>query len=1335
MKQTFTLVASILGFLLIVTAFGAENHHNPFAPNAFQDIHVDKGAEHSVALQCNGTIRTWGKNNYGQLGISDKSSQATPVDPEIDNVTAVAAGARFTLVLKDDGSVWATGSNNKGQLGTGINHNSHTFQEVTLPNGPVVDDAIAIEAGRDFALMIREDGSVWAWGNNDQGQLGDGTTQNRSHPTSVSGLTADATDIAAGVEHALVLQENGEVMSTGSNQYGQLCHGHIGGHSDSYSHIASFDGLPNLNAIDLDGGARHTILVLENGNVQGCGNNDNQYYQLTDDLPHGNHGTPQAIPGGQNAKAVATGSFHTLLLKDQNTVKAWGRNDEGQCGAQFSSSISSPSSISGINGNVAAISAGAGKETHINTSAKGHHSGVLLKSGSLKSFGLNTEGQLGTDDMPNNDYNPSDVSNFYHGKLEADAGEDLFACSGDSLKIGNEDSPKDYNYHWEPSTGIDDPSSPAPKVTSTTETLNEKDYVLTKTYENTITLNECIEEDTTSITFTAKPEAEFEHNGPICEDQEVNFVNTGSSKDHLIYDWEFPEEASAQSSSEENPSGITFSSEGLKNVTLTVKDTICNTSQTHSEAVQVYEQPEASFASTEPGCEGEKIGFTNEGSSGSDWNYEWEFGSEAETKTSKKENPERIQFNDHGAKDVKFTVSSDHCIDKVSKEITINESPEIEINHPETVCQGKEVNFSNKGATGPKWDHHWSFGEDASPKESTVQKPEKVVFNKPGTHQITLATGDGRCQETATTTIEVKETPNASFTHNAPICENEEANFQFTGEASPNTSFLWDFDSRGNERTSEAQSPGGISYEQEGKKEVILRATDGSCTDTDTSSIKVREAPEVDFVTTSSACEGHDIEITNIGSIGSEWDHKWELGEEASPNRSSKQSLDQVEFNESGNQLVKLTTYNQHCSDSAMKSLDIRPQPEAGFTSDAPACAGEPVNFANEGYEGERAQFSWDFGSKASPQNSKAPNPTEINFDRGGTHAVTQTITKGECTNSITDSVEIYSLPEASAGKDREICANQEVQLGQEPQEGHSYSWFPPETLDDPSAAQPVANPRASETKYVLTVEDHNTGCQNQDTVTVTMLEPLEADAGNDRNLCHGDSTQIGHGLKEGQEYQWEPQEGLSDPEAPNPWASPDSTTIYTLTVTGSGCEPVTDQVKINVDHPPKTDVSDDVSISAHGETQLEVSGGLQYQWYPEEGLDKTSVADPIASPEETTTYTVETTGINGCTTTDSVQVEVLEPRFWTPNAFSPGGENPEFRVVAPNETFRDFELTIFSREGVRVFHSTEPTEGWNGRKDNSGPILPEGIYLYRLRGVMNNFEEVEETGEIRLVR
>ena len=288
---------------------------------------VKAGCEHGLALKENGTVWAWGLGNHGQLGTGTDDSEYVPTKVRIDAVKAISAGCDHNLVLKENGTVWAWGDGQYGQLGNG-NLGPGQYSNVPVKVADIGAGAKGIAAGNDFGLALMKNGTVRSWGYNGSGQLGNGTDTPRSEPGSVSNLSnvrAIATDSSAA--HVLALLESGRVKSWGDDEEGQLGNG-IEGNED-YKPVAVVN-LTGVRAIAA--GDAHSLALLGSGGVKSWG--DNYYGQLG----NGNAGpgfersAPGAVSGLTGVRSISGGREHSLAVLESGKVRSWGHNEFGQLG-------------------------------------------------------------------------------------------------------------------------------------------------------------------------------------------------------------------------------------------------------------------------------------------------------------------------------------------------------------------------------------------------------------------------------------------------------------------------------------------------------------------------------------------------------------------------------------------------------------------------------------------------------------------------------------------------------------------------------------------------------------------------------------------------------------------------------------------------------------------------------------------------------------------------------------------------------------------------------------------------------------------------------------------
>ena len=232
----------------------------------------------------------------------------------------------------------------------------------------------------------------------------------------------------------------------------------------------------------------------------------------------------------------------------------------------------------------------------------------------------------------------------------------------------------------------------------------------------------------------------------------------------------------------------------------------------------------------------------------------------------------------------------------------------------------------------------------------------------------------------------------------------------------------------------------------------------------------------------------------------------------------------------------------------------------------------------------------------------------------------------------------LYDLTDLTAGDDQTICIGNSVQL--QASGGLDYQWTDDPTLSCTDCSDPIASPIVN-TIYTVTITDSR-GCVKVDEVEVIVQPRPIADAGPDKEICPGDTTQLeGSG---GLNYTWSPDTGLSCDNCPTPLAFPNATTTYYLTVADAlGCEAI-DSMVVTVFDPAEAHASPDLTTCRGTPVQLEAWGGAFYTWTPATGLSCTNCEDPIANPDSSITYTVHVIDQNGCEDTEDVTITITEP-------------------------------------------------------------------------------------------
>lgn len=263
----------------------------------------------------------------------------------------------YSLVIKEDGSLWAWGWNAYGQLGDGTTENRHTPVKV-------MDNVAVVCAGGGHPLVIKTDGTLWAWGRNRCGQLGDGTTEDRHTPVKVMDNVAA---VCAGGDHSLAIKTDGTLWAWGDNKNGQLGDGTT---EERHTPVKVMDNVAAVGA-----GSDHSLAIKADGTLWAWG--DNKIGQLGDGTTEERR-TPVKVM--ENVAAVGTGDYHSFAIKNDKTLWAWGWNADGQLGDGTQKTRYTPVKVMD---NVVAVEGDL------------YSSMAIQADGTLWACGLNVNGHLG----------------------------------------------------------------------------------------------------------------------------------------------------------------------------------------------------------------------------------------------------------------------------------------------------------------------------------------------------------------------------------------------------------------------------------------------------------------------------------------------------------------------------------------------------------------------------------------------------------------------------------------------------------------------------------------------------------------------------------------------------------------------------------------------------------------------------------------------------------------------------------------------------------------------------------------------------------------------------
>ncbi|MFK7779585.1 MAG: RCC1 repeat-containing protein, partial [Candidatus Gracilibacteria bacterium] len=365
---------------------------------------ISVGQRISCAVLDNGSVKCWGYNVFGQLGDGTKTHSSVPVNASGLNsgIVDISLGGSHSCVLLDTGGMKCWGNNSNGQLGDGTRNLSLTPVNVSGLSSGIVD----ISLGNAYSCALLDSGTIECWGANYNGQLGNLTAKYSVIPVKVSGLNSGIVSISSGNNHSCALLDNGSVKCWGLNTWGQLGDGTT---NESFEPI-NVTGLSGVSGIS--GGSDYTCALLNTGSIKCWGSNpygqlgDGTIYNYTELFLSQLEGLPNNI----QHKTNTIGSSYSCLITTSGGVKCWGYNRFGQLGDGTKSNKFLPVDVVGLNSGVVNIFLGMS------------HACAILDTGGVKCWGSNSSGQLGDGTKQTDRLIPVDVSGLNSGVVNMSLG-------------------------------------------------------------------------------------------------------------------------------------------------------------------------------------------------------------------------------------------------------------------------------------------------------------------------------------------------------------------------------------------------------------------------------------------------------------------------------------------------------------------------------------------------------------------------------------------------------------------------------------------------------------------------------------------------------------------------------------------------------------------------------------------------------------------------------------------------------------------------------------------------------------------------------------------------
>ncbi len=610
--------------------------------------------------------------------------------------------------------------------------------------------------------------------------------------------------------------------------------------------------------------------------------------------------------------------------------------------------------------------------------------------------------------------------------------------------------------------------------------------------------------------------------------------------------------------------------------------------------------------------------------------------------------------------------------DSINRNITINSLPNVDAGNDTSLCAEDSVTLGGS-PTGPVGsNYNWSpKGNIDDPSASNPK-----AFPADTTDYIVEVTPPGGCTAEDTMRVNINN-PNMEAGPDTSICLGDTIQLQASGADS--------VDWHSGYGLSDSTIADPLAYPDSSVSyEVFLYDSATDCSLLDTVNVMVDSLPNADAGNDTDICPSDTALLggTPTGPTGS--DHLWT----PSDSLSSDTIADPIATPNDSTAYQVLVTDSNGCQATDSVKVNVFPRPTADAGPNDSICAGDSVQLNGSG----GVAYSW------SPPDSLS-DPTIANPDAFPNDTTDyQLVVTNANGCSDTDEVEVLvnPLPPTDAGPDLWLCPGDSTPLDGDG--GGTYAWTPAATLDDSTLEDPMAGPNDT-TRYILNVTDSN-GCSKPDTMNLFVNDEVPVDAGSDDTICPGDSITLGGSPTSpgGTTYSWSPGASLDDTTLGDPKASPDSTTEYIVNVTNDTCTN-SDTVTVVVDTLPSVDAGPDQEVCTGDSVRLNGSGAVAYDWEPDSSLSDSSIQSPWAFPSDTTEYTLEVTGANGCTNRDSTIVAVNQ----YPTA-----------TAAPDTSICRGDTTLITASGGSSYQ-WNPIDSLSAPNDDSSLAWPDSSKNYQV--------------------
>jgi len=595
-----------------------------------------------------------------------------------------------------------------------------------------------------------------------------------------------------------------------------------------------------------------------------------------------------------------------------------------------------------------------------------------------------------------------------------------------------------------------------------------------------------------SVNVNAIPTAPFIVESPVCVGEASTIVYTGNLANGTVFSWDF-NNGQLLSGSGSGPYEVYWSSQGTKNITLSLVSPQGCPSPITTIPVIVNPTPTSIFTAETPICLNETSSITYTGSGNPGAQYTWNFNGGI-IQSGGGQGPYEIQWNSSGIKTITVQVQENGCVSPpTQQQVNVKPLPTGFFTVVSPICAFSPTTINYSGNASPSAFFNWDF-DNGLVVSGAGGGPIQVYWETPGPKYIRLVVQENGCSSVEeTNVVNVNPIPTNSFTATSPVCIGEPSIVNYTGNALSNANYTWNFGS-GTVLSGAGDGPFEVVWDTPGQKTITLNLSQFGCPGPEaTQVVQVNPLPTSPFIADERVCIGANATITYTGSALPTANYNWNFNGGIIVSGAGQGPF-QVYWNTPGIKNITLNVIENGCpSTPTTRQVEVIPYPTSDFVANPLICQGQSTMVAYAGTALPNATFQWNFDG-AQVISGAGPGPYSLSWAVIGNKTITLTVTQFGCSSDPTEVVlNVSPTPQSNAGVDQLVCPGEEVSIGSPLVNGYAYNWTPPGPLDNPSLSNPIAilenyTNQIQVTQFIVTTTLGN--CSSTDTVDIS-VQPL----------------------------------------------------------------------------------------------------------------------------------------------------------------------------------------------------------------------------------------------------